>query len=194
MKSHIILFMLMMILLSCSSSSNLLNHDQVTIVIEKPKTEVVEPATQKKRSYHPSEKQYIWIERIDGKDVKKKPKKVAHQAQVYYLTPGVHQIELMFEGSGISARYIPMFTDSVFMKFEYSNKLKNPVLIDLETQAGEIYKIITEIKSGKCILKVTKNDFVVAQNSSNLKYKYSNVFDPANWHLNKDVEVNHHSN
>lgn len=195
-RSQLFVLAIAVMLLSCSSKVMLYrgelflggkNSDSGMSILEiaQPTVEAVEHANLHHRSYKPSEQQNVWIASIDdepitnllGKD--QDPRTIKR----YHILPGIHKIALMFEGDGLSDRFIHMFEDSVRMTFEYNCTVKRPVIFEIETAPDDVYVIETHASQGTCNFSLTKEEVLVAENAGTLRYKYSNVWDPKNWHL-----------
>ncbi|MFQ5637070.1 MAG: hypothetical protein ACE5IR_03650 [bacterium] len=190
-------------LFSCASKSMLYRgelylggkkaeSDLSILEIAKPAAAIIAPANLHQRSYQPSDQQFTWIASIDGEPITKFLGKGQDPRTIkrYHVLPGKHQIGLMFEGDGTSVRFVHMFDDSVRMNFEYHCITKEPVTFEINAAANERFLIETHAAKAACNFSVTKNAVLVLKDTGRLRYQYSNVFDPKNWHLNQDNQ--HH--
>ncbi len=153
-----------------------------------PRVEAVPKATLKQRSILPSENQGAWIARINGEPIAQYLGKNAHPKQVqrYHIPAGKDQIAVMFEGTGMSDRVVPMFEDSVTMHFEFHARLKQPVVFEIATEPGQTLTIETYASRDTCTVSVVNQAIVLARNSGSVRYTYTNIWQPENWYLNQE--------
>ncbi|RMH87713.1 MAG: hypothetical protein D6681_14970 [Calditrichaeota bacterium] len=178
--------------MGCSQSTTLTQDNRATsgkaavLKILLPTAQAVETATQKHRSYDPSGPQVVWVESIDGQPVSEiiKPGQDPRKLRELELAPGKHRIAFRFEGAGTSVRYIPMFEDSVGMTFEYKSWSRKPVVLEVDLKPGQVYQVQAHARVGECEVSLLQDEKVVARETAPIRYRYSNVFDPKNWHLN----------
>ncbi|MFQ5627132.1 MAG: hypothetical protein ACE5I1_00110 [bacterium] len=193
-RSILLALCTILFLMSCASSkiaqyqvANKAESGLSILEMSPPTYETVEQATLRHRSYLPSEKHNTWIESIDGEPIAKfiGEGKDPKQVKSYQLSAGKHQIALMYEGGGLSDRYIPMFEDSLRVTYAYTSKLRKPVVLEVETSAGTNYTIKAHAKVKECNISLMKNEVVVAENIGKMRYWYSNVLHRDNRYLNE---------
>jgi len=122
-------------------------------------------------TYDTPEKENVWISSIDGfpinnfLEIGEDPMEI----NSYQLLPGKHTIEIMYQSTGKTIKHVNGPTDeirgiismrganiNVSFVSSYTNKLTQPLSINLEINAGETYVLNAIIQRGKCEIKVLR--------------------------------------